>query len=605
MANDQERLVVLLEARIRDFEKNMAKANATANKQFGAVEARARQSARRLESTFGSVSSRINNQFMTIGKNAAGAFAAALSAKSIADASQQYVALTNTLKVTGLEGRELEQTMGALFQIAQRQGTAIGPLATLYGRVAQSQKELKASSADVLRFTDGIATALRAVGATSDQAKGALLQLSQALSGGVVRAEEFNSVNENARPILEAVAHGLKEAGGSVSALRNLVNDGKVSSEAFFRAFLAGLPVIEAQAAKASGTVGQSMDRVRNAFMFLVGELDKTSGASETAAKNLTSVSDVISKMPGYIKAATEGLASLRGWLNSVASHPFWYRLARMTGATFSEDEARRLGLTLVDPQTPAQGGAGAPRPPEPVKPAPPKVTPVSLADYAVKKKDEGSGGESQDAFDRMTASIEKRIALLQVEASTIDQGAAARDRARMIVELETAARKANADAGKANTAVTDEQRKKIEALADSYAKAREKMETLNAPLMKFARDAANVGENLQKGIVGALETPCTRAIARSCSARSTGSVIVVVGRVDRSDKLNQQPLARRSSRNISLYPGSTGIIRSDACLPKINTLKGRKPTYAPRAFFALTSPQNSIFSFAGFSRRI
>ena len=53
MATETEQLVVLLEARIKDFERNMAKASSTAQKEFGAIERRASQSARKMQTVFG------------------------------------------------------------------------------------------------------------------------------------------------------------------------------------------------------------------------------------------------------------------------------------------------------------------------------------------------------------------------------------------------------------------------------------------------------------------------------------------------------------------------------------------------------------------------
>lgn len=52
MADDTERLVVALEARIRDFERNFQKANATAAKNFAEIEKRGAASAKRLEDIF-------------------------------------------------------------------------------------------------------------------------------------------------------------------------------------------------------------------------------------------------------------------------------------------------------------------------------------------------------------------------------------------------------------------------------------------------------------------------------------------------------------------------------------------------------------------------
>lgn len=72
MATDTEQLVVHLEARIRDFERNFDRANRTAQRQFTAVEARARQSAQRVEHSFGDMTARVQKQFAIFGRGAAG-----------------------------------------------------------------------------------------------------------------------------------------------------------------------------------------------------------------------------------------------------------------------------------------------------------------------------------------------------------------------------------------------------------------------------------------------------------------------------------------------------------------------------------------------------
>ena len=67
MADDTEQLVVLLEARIRDFERNMAKANSTAQREFGAIERRGQQSARNLQGIFGGLGTSITDSFKGVG----------------------------------------------------------------------------------------------------------------------------------------------------------------------------------------------------------------------------------------------------------------------------------------------------------------------------------------------------------------------------------------------------------------------------------------------------------------------------------------------------------------------------------------------------------
>ena len=57
---DAERLVVLLEARIRDFEKNMAKADGTATRSYDRMRRGSRSATRQMEQDMARSTGRIN-----------------------------------------------------------------------------------------------------------------------------------------------------------------------------------------------------------------------------------------------------------------------------------------------------------------------------------------------------------------------------------------------------------------------------------------------------------------------------------------------------------------------------------------------------------------
>lgn len=323
MATDAERLVINIDARLNKFEAAMNKAAGIANKQFGAIEKQAAKTQKKLNG-FGAGG--LGGLTKGLGFLSAGLLGAQ-GARAIADYASQYVGLQNALKVTGLEGKALGDVFAQLTQVSLKQGAPLDALVQLYSRVSQSAGELHASQSDLIKFSDGVAVSLRVAGTSATEAQGALLQLSQALGSGVVRAEEFNSVNEGARPILQAVANGLEEAGGSVSKLRTLVLAGKVSSEAFFKAGLAGFPSIAAAADKAQGTVGQATERVNTAMTVFVGKLDEATGGSKNAAEAINAVATAIEALPGYIDAAVKGLDELQTYINKLDKSSFFGQL--------------------------------------------------------------------------------------------------------------------------------------------------------------------------------------------------------------------------------------------------------------------------------------
>ncbi len=253
------------------------------------------------EKKMATAASRVRSALVSIG--------VAFSVREYVQLADAWKGVRNQLLVSGVAAEQLEGKLNELFAVAQRHGTDIKGLSTLYGRLAQSADDLGASESEMMRFVDGVAIALRVQGGDAQTAAGALLQLSQALGSATVRAEEYNSINEGARPILQAVANGLDAAKGSVSNLRNLVIEGKVSSQEFFQAFLKGLPTISDMAEKAEGTVSQAWTRLQNSMTRLIGKIDEGSGASRELVTEMNALGKVLDD-PSFGEVVT---ASLRG----------------------------------------------------------------------------------------------------------------------------------------------------------------------------------------------------------------------------------------------------------------------------------------------------
>lgn len=232
--------------------------------------------------------------------------AGTLGARTILQAADAFTALTNAIKVTGAEGSSLAFVQERLFAAANKNGVEIGALGQLYSRTALAGKELGISQERLLEFVDGVTAALRVQGGSTAQASGALLQLSQALGSGIVRAEEFNSILEGALPIAQAAARGMDGMGGSVAKLRSAVIAGTVTSQQFFEATMKGFGETRKAAEGASLTIGQAMTSLSNAFTNYIGQADKASGVSASLAKVIATVGQALDEA-GKDAAAGEG----------------------------------------------------------------------------------------------------------------------------------------------------------------------------------------------------------------------------------------------------------------------------------------------------------
>ena len=225
---------------------------------------------------------------------AATAFVGALATREIIRLTNTYQSLQNQLRIVTDSQEQLNSTSERLFEIAQATRQPLESVTQLFSRASIAAEELGASEEQLFRLTEITGKALAVQGSSAAESSGALRQLSQAFSSGIVRAEEFNSILEGAFPLAQAAARGLDEAGGSVGRLRNLVIEGKVTSEEFFNALLKGGAELDTQFARSLTTISQAMTQINNSLISFVGGLSNATGAGDGLASALTGVSEAI-----------------------------------------------------------------------------------------------------------------------------------------------------------------------------------------------------------------------------------------------------------------------------------------------------------------------
>lgn len=230
-------------------------------------------------------------------KSVAASLAAGASIAAITKMADNYTNLQNRLKATGLEGQALIDVQDRLYEAANKNGIAVDAVAQLYQRATLAQKNLGASTDEIISLTNGVAAALRVQGVSAEQASGPLLQLGQALGAGTVRAEELNSLLEGTPILLQAAANGSAKYAGDMNALAAAVRKGEVSSQELFRAMLAGLPAIQAQAEQLPKTVGQAVQILNNQLGRYVGQADQGLSATQRLAAGIEGLANNLDKV--------------------------------------------------------------------------------------------------------------------------------------------------------------------------------------------------------------------------------------------------------------------------------------------------------------------
>lgn len=543
MATDLERLVVSLSADIKKYENSLNRAMGITNKNTRAIESR-----------FASMNKKLSSGFDGFASSAARAFAlvgGAAGAKELLDAGTR---ISNSLKVAGLSGKELDAVYQKLLVSAKNNAAPLETLVTLYGRASQSQKELGVNSEQLLAFTNNVALALRVAGTDATTASGSLLQLGQALGSGTVHAEEFNSIIEGTPTIAQAVAIGLKEAGGSVAKLKALVVDGAVSSEAFFRAFEAGAPVLQDKVAGATLTLDQHLTNLQTSLIDAARRFNESSEASKTFGTAIDQVAgfvnsvnfdSLIGQVTAVINAMNSGIATANSFANAIGQLSGLASVGKAIvgslpgdtvksylggGLVIKQDDlitdrindaftgqieqAGKLTADAVKNSVLGGGAATTPKGGRLPESAAASVKPISIEDFkpvassgggGSKKKSGGGGGggsKSADEYQREIEQIKERTVALQNETAAqaginplVDDYGFAVEKARAQSDLLTAAQKAG-------MTITPALKASIDQLATGYANASVAAEKLQAS-QDSVKDAADDFRNTAKDITG------------------------------------------------------------------------------------------------------
>lgn len=181
-------------------------------------------------------------------------------------------------------------------RIAAASGQDLSAVGTLYARLAAAMRDMGASQADTARVTEAVTLALRISGAGAAEASAATLQLSQAFASGVLRGDEFNSINEAAPRIMQALADHLGVTRGK---LREMAEDGKLTSDVMSGSLLDSLQKLRAEASQLPDTMEQASTRIKNAWTELVVQFNLQTDASVMVSGTMNAMAANMDRVVG------------------------------------------------------------------------------------------------------------------------------------------------------------------------------------------------------------------------------------------------------------------------------------------------------------------
>lgn len=301
-------LIIKISANSQSFQTEISRASRMGNDYYRVMQTGGRQAAAASRETQRALAE-VTNQINTAKASAlgmAGAFAGAFATGHLISLADEWNSVNARLKQASQSSDDFSESQRALMEISQRTGTAFSDNASLFARSAASMREFGYSSEEVLKITESISTGLKLSGASTSEASSVITQFSQALAQGVLRGEEFNSVNENGDRVIRALAAGM---GVARKDLKAMADAGQLTADKVVPALVSQLGSLRSEYEAMPQTVSAATTKVENAFMAWVGGANEATGATSA----LVSVLDTVSSNIDTVATAAGVLAAIGG----------------------------------------------------------------------------------------------------------------------------------------------------------------------------------------------------------------------------------------------------------------------------------------------------
>lgn len=301
-------LIIKISANSQSFQNEISRASRMGNDYYRVMQTGGRQAAAASRETQRALAE-VTNQLNTAKASAlgmAGAFAGAFATGHLISLADEWSSVNARLKQASQSSDDFTESQRALMDISQRTGTAFSDNASLFARSAASMREYGYSSQQVLDVTEAISTGLKLSGASTSEASSVITQFSQALAQGVLRGEEFNSVNENGDRVIRALAAGM---GVARKDLKAMADQGLLTADKVVPALISQLGTMRGEFEAMPQTVSAATTKIENAFMAWVGGANEATGATTSLVSVMNGVADNIDT----VAAAAGILASIGG----------------------------------------------------------------------------------------------------------------------------------------------------------------------------------------------------------------------------------------------------------------------------------------------------
>lgn len=196
---------------------------------------------------------------------------------------------------------QFDATMARLVGISDKTGISIQSVAQSFTRLAPAAQSIGASTDQLLRFEETFLKVGIVSGATAEEIKNAMIQMSQGLASGTLRGDELRSVMEGMPKVARMLSDQIRKTGEtSEQAFRRFkkaAEEGKITSDVVLNGILKNEKLTEEQFKNLPASVERSFGRVQNSSLLLINTFNKMFHVTALVSSGLDGISNALNEL--------------------------------------------------------------------------------------------------------------------------------------------------------------------------------------------------------------------------------------------------------------------------------------------------------------------
>lgn len=162
------------------------------------------------------------------------------------------------------EQHNVDQLNQMIYESAQRSRSSYMDTASAVAKLGSNAKDAFNNNTELVAFAEIVNKAFTVAGTGADEAKNAMIQLTQAMGSGVLRGDELNSIFEQAPILIQKIAEYM---GQPVGQIRKMASEGQITAEIVKAAMFEKANDIEERFNKMPKTFAQIGTELKNNFV--------------------------------------------------------------------------------------------------------------------------------------------------------------------------------------------------------------------------------------------------------------------------------------------------------------------------------------------------